>query len=408
MALDEVSGQAWTRKHDDPRVPLFPSVARTAYPKSLEELIDICKNRKPGERIRAAGSHWALSEAAVADQVFVECHDPADGHQAMGKTLYEVVHPCLNPDFIAELARRQVQPYDTATVSVNEGLYPIHIETGKRVYQLYAELDNGDTDHASLANLLADKHSNPTYLGPWAFRTLGGAGGQTVFGALTTGTHGGDFLATPDLLFSGTRRMPPIADSVMAMHLVADGGKHFWIEPETLTQLGVPLTDRDRLNALYGDQKFGGPGNFSVIRDDNLFNSVLISVGRFGIVYSIVIAAVRQYTLHQERRLSTWQSIKSQLGNPATPSSPLFTTTEQAGQAPRFLQIGVCLTPHLGFEKEPRRHYEALERPPRPGPEHPGPGRQAGAGRKGGGTFQPADPGTSLRVRRQQRGIRAR
>ena len=71
----------------------------------------------------------------------------------------------------------------------------------------------------SLAVLMRDQWGNPSYLGPWGFRTLGGAGGQTVFGALTTGTHGGDF------------RAGPIAESVVALHLVADGGRHYWIEP---------------------------------------------------------------------------------------------------------------------------------------------------------------------------------
>ena len=59
------------------------------------------------------------------------------------------------------------------------------------------------------------------YSGPWGFMTLGGAGGQTVFGALTTGTHGGDF------------RQRPISDAVVALHLVTDGGDHFWIEPSS-------------------------------------------------------------------------------------------------------------------------------------------------------------------------------
>jgi hypothetical protein len=39
-----------------------------------------------------------------------------------------------------------------------------------------------------------------------------------VVGALSTGTHGGDF------------DRPPLADAVVALHLVADGGKHYWIE----------------------------------------------------------------------------------------------------------------------------------------------------------------------------------
>src|SRR6267378_516680 len=135
MAIDEVAGQAWTRKHDDPAATVVPSAPRTVYPKSLEELIEICSTRRPSEKIHAAGSHWALSGAAMSDSVFVETHDPNNMHQAMGRTLYEVAPGCLNPLFINALARQTLMPYDTTNVSTpaDEGLYPIHIETGKRV-----------------------------------------------------------------------------------------------------------------------------------------------------------------------------------------------------------------------------------------------------------------------------------
>jgi hypothetical protein len=343
MAIDEVSRQVWTRKHDDPAKPVVPSAPRTVYAKSLEELIEICSTRKPSENIHAAGSHWALSRAAISDSVFVETHDPNDVRQAMGRTLYDVVGVpgCLNQDFVDALASQKVLPFDTnpknVSVAKNEGLYPIHIETGKRVYQLYSELDSGDDDPRSLAIHLNKKMKNSTYLGSWAFKTLGGAGGQTVFGALTTGTHGGDFL------------IGPIADSVMALHLVADRGKHYWIEPESLTPLGVRLTDNNLLKAMYGQARYGGPNNFKVIRDDTLFNSVLVSAGRFGIVYSIVIAAVRQYCLHTERRLTTWQAIKDQIGDP---SSSLYTKTESPRPKPvrnKHLQIAINVTPSKNF-----------------------------------------------------------
>src|SRR2546427_782773 len=84
--------------------------------------------------------------------------------------------------------------------------------------------------------------TRPTCIKPW-----GGAGAQRVFGAWTTGTHGGDFLTGP------------IADSVMALHRGADGGKHYWIEPES-TRLGPPrLTDDAALKALYGQPRYAGP-----------------------------------------------------------------------------------------------------------------------------------------------------
>ncbi len=342
MAIDEVAGQAWTRKHDDPALPAVPSAPRTLYPTSLEELIEICSTRKPSEKIHAAGSHWALSGAAISDSVFVETHDPNNAHQAMGRTLYEVVggKGCLHPDFVAALVRRNVLPFDTDPVNIsnvgNEALYPIHIETGKRIYQLYAELDAGDDDPRSLAVHL-ETMGNSSYRGAWAFRTLGGAGGQTVFGALTTGTHGGDFL------------IEPIADAVLALHLVADGGKHYWIEPESSPLLGAPLTDRDRLVELYGQPRYGGAKHFDVIRDDDCFNAVLVAAGRFGIVYSIVVGAVRQYSLHHERRLTTWQAIKAQVNDPA---SALYTMTEQQAATPlpnRYLNVVVSVTPVENF-----------------------------------------------------------
>ncbi|MEP7112143.1 MAG: hypothetical protein ABI862_02655 [Ilumatobacteraceae bacterium] len=344
MAIDEVVGQAWTRKHDDPALPVVPSAPRTVYPRSLEELIELCGTRKPTEKLHAAGSHWALSSAAISDSIFIETHDPNNKHQAMGRTLYDVVgrNGCLEQAFIDALAKTRILPFDSDPVNIsnvgNEGLYPIHFETGKRIYQLYSELDAGDDDPDSLAVDL-DRNGNSTYLGPWAFKTLGGAGGQTVFGALTTGTHGGDFL------------IAPIADSVLALHLVVDGGKHYWIEPESSPPLGVPLTDRTRLEALYGQPRYGGPENFEVVRDDNLFNAVLIAAGRFGIVYSIVIAAVRQYCLHHERRLTTWQDIKGQVNDP---TSALYTGHNQAGlpaSPNKYLNIVVSVTPFENFTK---------------------------------------------------------
>jgi hypothetical protein len=343
MAVDQVLGQPWTRKHDEPGVPVRPVTSRIVFPKSLEELIELCTTRAPGERLRAAGSHWALSDAAIADTTFVETHQHDELFQAMGRTLFEVVPGCLTQETIHHLAARNPPPYDATRADEDGGFYLVHFETGKRVYQLYAELDQGDDNNPdSLAVLLRDHFQNPDYLGPWAFRTLGGAGGQTVFGALNTGTHGGDF------------RAPPIADSVMAMHLVADGGRHYWIERESRGPLEAQLTDDDKLMAVYGDDRFKGReatgrDNFKIIRNDDVFDAVVVSIGRFGLVYSVVMRAVRQYTLHEERRLTTWQAVRGMINDPTSalyriePPQPPFSS--------KFLQVAVCLTPHDNFTK---------------------------------------------------------
>lgn len=332
----EVQNAPWTRKHDEPGVNLVPSAPRIVYPAGLEDLVMLLRTRTPAERIHAAGSHWSLSRTAVSDSVFVETHDPNNSFPAMGRTLYDVVPGCLSDAFVQGLAEEHPEPYDVEHSGEDVGRYLFHFETGKRVYQAYAEMDLGDDGNArSLAVLLRDSFRNPSYLGPWGFRTLGGAGGQTVFGALTTGTHGGDF------------RAPPIADSVRAMHLVADGGKHYWIEraPGAGTP---PMTDDAKLRALYGDARYGGPDNFEIRRDDDLFNAVLMSAGRFGIVYSIVVGAVRQYTLHEERRLLTWQQVKGLIANPR---GPLYNLPTGRPGLQKFLQIAVCMTTHDNFRK---------------------------------------------------------
>lgn len=337
--MSELQDSPWARKHDLPGAPLVPAAPRIVYPQTLDELVHLCATHDPGERLHAAGSHWALSTAAVSDSIFIETHDPNDRYPAMGRTLREVVPGCLSPDFIGWLNAQDVPAYDEGTVNHGAGLYPVHMEAGKRVYQAYAELDLGDDhDDQSLAHLLAQPpYDNPAYLGPWAFRTLGGAGGQTVFGALTTGTHGGDF------------RQGPIADGVIAMHLVTDGGDHYWIE--RLAQDGAPpMTDDAPLQALYGH--VGGPGRFHIRRDRDLFNAVLVNPGRFGVVYSFVYGAVRQYTLHQDRMLADWQDVVDDV---TRPGSPLFTQLYPAapatGEQQKFLQIAVCLTTHDNFTR---------------------------------------------------------
>ncbi|MEO0644667.1 MAG: hypothetical protein AAFZ17_00715 [Cyanobacteria bacterium J06650_10] len=254
----------------------------------------------------------------------------------MGRTLYEVVPGCMNEGFVEAMASKFPKPFSTDSADENEGTYLVHFESGKRVYQLYAELDEGDDANAnSLAQLIARRYGNANYLGSWALQTMGGAAGQTVFGALTTGTHGGDIY------------FPPMADAVVAMHLVADGGKHYWIESEP-AEGEYPLTDDNALISLYSSDEFGGLENFEIIRDDEIFNAVLVSAGRFGIVYSVVMRCVRQYSLHEERRLHVWQDIKQKLKDP---SSDLYRNPSSDSYRQRFLQIAVCLTPHKNFKK---------------------------------------------------------
>lgn len=330
MVAVELTNVPWTRKHDDPRVPLRSSVARIVYPSTLAELIEVCSTPDPVPALKAAGSHWSLSEAAVSDNTFIETHDPNGVLPALGRTLFDVIPECMTDAAIEAVMRQSPTALDE-DVEVNKGTYFVHFETGKRVYQLYAELDEGDERHPrSLAQLVAESPAGDNRLmGSWGIHTLGGVGGQTVFGALTTGTHGGDIA------------LPPIADAVVAMHLVTEGGRHYWIERERPIDIDgnqVQLCDESKLTALYGRAELGGQKMFRVERNDDLFDAVLMGAGRFGVVYSVVMRAVRQYCLHEERRLTTWAAIRGQVNDL---TSSLYDR--------KFLQIAVNTTPGRNF-----------------------------------------------------------
>jgi hypothetical protein len=328
MGIPQSQFVPWIRKHDKPGTPWVPQAPLIVYPQSLEDLIEICKSRPAGQRLHAAGSHWALSTAAVSDHTFIETHDWYEINPAMGRTLYEVVPGCLNTDFLVEMN-------NTTALAQLPPTYFYHFESGKRIYQLYAEMDVGDSGQDnSLCALMVKQFSNNFYAGSWAFHTLGGAGGQTVVGALSTGTHGGDF------------DRPPIADCVVALHVVTDGGKHYWIERSNID--GTPFTDETKLRALYGDSKYGGPGNFDVIYDDDVLRAARIQVGRFGIVYSAVIEVERQYGLRTELLKDTWENVRAKI---ADPNSDLyikpFIDASGVGIPQRFLQIAINPIPSV-------------------------------------------------------------
>jgi len=330
VSIAEEPGRAWRRKHDAAEEPILTSTPRAFYATGLKDLIDLCREAgEDGTQLRAAGSHWALSHAALSDHTFIETHHPREVHAAMGATLTNVVPHCLNAAYLQRMKDR----------GSDEKWMLVHIEAGKRIFQLYAELDQvaDINDGNTLAGRLHLEFQDPGFGGPWAFQTLGGAGGQTVVGAMTTGTHGGDF------------DRPPLADCVVAIHLVSDGGRHFWIEkvdPEL-----PPLTDDGLMAAAFAaPEEFGGPSNFELIRDNDVFNSVLVSAGRFGVIYSVVLRAEPAYALLERRDLHLWQDIKQQLGDR---QSPLYTDLAPTGATgdQRFLQVAVSLTTHLFFQR---------------------------------------------------------
>jgi hypothetical protein len=148
-----------------------------------------------------------------------------------------------------------------------------HVEAGIKIHDLYTTLDNFVDPVIGQAR-------------PLALLTMGGSSGQTLVGAVSTGTHGGD------------KFLPPIADSVLAMHLVGSGGVQYWIEPSN------GITDPARLRQYVVPTM--DPHN--IVYDDAIFDSAIVSLGCFGVVCAVVIKVRDQYDLIETTTATTWRN----------------------------------------------------------------------------------------------------
>jgi hypothetical protein len=325
-----IDNSDWRRKHDDLRAaPLVIHPEAHFFPESREDLIDIVRRSLEAPQdpeVRACGSHWSLSHAAVTNRFIVETRGFAetDGFAEtpfLNTTLYDVIPGCLSREALSHLVSQPAPRDMGATFDPNSYNY-YHVEAGVRIFELYSRLDlqgrnTGDTTPPEM-HMPTSRHPRTRDVdvlkGPWAMPTLGGAGGQTIVGAFSTGTHGGD------------QHQKPIADAVQAIHLIGPDANEYWIERGyDEFQNPLALTDDKALQNVY-------PG-IQTIRDNETFNAVLVSVGRMGIIYSVVLRVVRQYGLRQIRSVDSWRTISPRLSNP---SDPLFRS--------RFLQVVV--NPH--------------------------------------------------------------
>ena len=118
--------------------------------------------------------------------------------------------------------------------------------------------------------------------------TSGASNGQTIAGALSTGTHG-------SALDQGG-----LHDLVTALHLVTGPDRHVWLERASAPTLS------DASVAFLGAE---------VIRDDALFDAAIVSFGSFGILHGVVLEVedlfyVQEYRRQHAESPATWAAIE--------------------------------------------------------------------------------------------------
>lgn len=249
----------------------FPPVAprRAFTPDTVDELVAIVREAEAsGLKVRAMGSGWSFSDLMITP-------DYAIVTDAL-KRILSATAVMLPTSQIQQAS--QTDPVFKSYTRAATQRYLVHVEAGIKLNDLYTRLEQefaGPT--------LQDNKAHG-----FALTTLGGSGGQSLCGVIATGSHGGDV------------RLPPIADMVQAIHLVAPGGAEFFlqrggrnaiVEADTLAHLMPCVAGR-------------------IIADDDVFNAALVGMGRMGIVYSLVIEVRQQYFLSEARAAFKWSAIQ--------------------------------------------------------------------------------------------------
>lgn len=259
------------------------TTARSFRPRTRGEIVAIIQQaEEAGQRVKWTGSHWSFMNVFAADDVIIESDDITG---AIDRTLI------LDRVTLADPALR-------------DSLF--HIKGGTKVFNvnrllhgLPAAENGGGADEVGL-NCGAGR----------ALPTLGGSGGQSIAGVMATGSHGGDI------------NLPPIADCVQAIHLIGPGGQEFWIERSVGLTAGSEADTQLALRSIADDLAASAEmcNGIIVKKDDALFRAALVSVGRMGFVYSLVVKTEPAFKLTETRRADTWQNLRTNLGAEGFPA----------------------------------------------------------------------------------------
>ncbi len=123
-----------------------------------------------------------------------------------------------------------------------------------------------------------------------ALSTSGASDGQSIVGAISTGTHGSAFT------FGAT------CDFVEAMHIIVSDTLQYWIEGDNRI-----VSDAFILDYAPGATR---------INNNTVLSAALVSFGSFGIIYAVLIKAEPIYALKQCQKYIPWMTIQNYVSDP--------------------------------------------------------------------------------------------
>jgi hypothetical protein len=245
--------------------------------------------------VHAQGSKWAFSSPAYCDDIMI----PTENLNNFTQSLQAAINQTQEPDKLR-----------------------IAVEAGIKVRHLYTAL----AARTPLPIPPPGGTPVPSFISPgdgWTLPTLGGAGGQSIAGAISTGTHGGDVAS------------PPLSDAVLAMLIVGEGGRLRLVQRPPDTK-GAQVVNVQVLQSELS-RELGESVNVEDLSSSNdILDSAVVSVGRFGIVYAYVLEVISEKgkVMIEERNRSTWNIEKH----------GLLTKVSDAAARKEFFQI--VINPH--------------------------------------------------------------
>lgn len=192
---------------------------------AVQKMLADVKARR--ERIRSYGGKWSLSDVAVCND---NMHDtkPLTFYAGISKT-----HPKAKPLFEDD-------------ISLTKRVF--YFQSGAQIVQINNELVKSEL----------------------CLPTTGASNGQTIAGAVSTGTHG------------SALSVGAMQEFVRAIHILTDETTQYIIQPQS-----NPIVN-DSFENVFGAE---------VITNDELFYSCLVSFGSFGIIHGLIIETVSLFQL---------------------------------------------------------------------------------------------------------------
>jgi hypothetical protein len=231
----------WTNRHENFKVKLtrgasfdmslpFPIEKQAEnYHATTKNFQWLIKNAlEQGTTLRAMGAGWSFTDVAVCTGGIVDTRDL--------RTFFSIGKSFLDSTYLAK---------------GNSPDNLVFTQCGMSVLQLSKELEEENDWNKCI-------------------KASGASNGQTIAGAIATGTHG------------AAVHVGAIHDTVAGLHIVTGPDSHVWVE-----RASNPVASSDFIKWLGAD----------LIRDDDVFNSALVSFGSFGFIHGLLLEVEPKFLL---------------------------------------------------------------------------------------------------------------